>query len=156
MFGDHEPNDYVTQVIDDLVGNESYMTSSDNSGAADATEESLEDVQKHYQVPFVIWNNFGLEKDESINLTSVNYLSSILLEEAGLELSEDHKFARNMQKQIPALAAGAWTDPDGAFHSWAERGQNEISDSWINDDQILEYNHLIDTKNRVDSVFLPD
>ncbi len=156
MFGDHEPNDYVTQVIDDLVGNASYVTSSDNSGAADATEESLEDVQKHYQVPFVIWNNFGLEKDESINLTSVNYLSSILLEEAGLELSEDHKFARNMQKQIPALAAGAWTDPDGAFHSWTERGQNEISDSWINDDQILEYNHLIDTKNRVDSVFLPD
>ena len=79
-----------------------------------------------------------------------------VLEEAGLELSEDHKFARNMQKQIPALAAGAWTDPDGAFHSWTERGQNEISDSWINDDQILEYNHLIDTKNRVDSVFLPD
>ena len=40
MFGDHEPNDYVTDVIDELVGNDSFVTASDNSGAADATEES--------------------------------------------------------------------------------------------------------------------
>ena len=154
MFGDHEPNDYVTEVIDQLVGNESYVTSSDNSGAADATQESLEDVQKHYQVPFIIWNNIGLEKDESIDLTSVNYLGSILLEEAGLELSDYHKYERNMQKKIPALAAGAWCDSEGVFRSWADRDKDETYSSLINNYNILEYNHAIDTRNRVDEVFL--
>ena len=32
MFGDHEPNDYVTEVIDHLVGNDPFVTASDNSG----------------------------------------------------------------------------------------------------------------------------
>ena len=154
MFGDHEPNDYVTEVIDNLVGNDSFVTASDNSGAADATEESLEDVQKHYQVPFVIWNNFGVEKNEDIELTSVNYLGAMLLEEAGFPLSDYHKLELNLQKKIPALAAGAWTDQDGGFHSWTERDKDEAYSTLINNYNILEYNHLIDTKNRVEEVFL--
>ena len=154
MFGDHEPNDYVTEVIDNLVGNDSFVTASDNSGAADATEESLEDVQKHYQVPFVIWNNFGVEKNEDIELTSVNYLGAMLLEEAGFPLSDYHKLELNLQKKIPALAAGAWTDQDGGFHSWTERDKDETYSTLINNYNILEYNHLIDTKNRVEEVFL--
>lgn len=153
MFGDHEPNDYVTEVIDDLVGNESYVTSSDNSGAADGTAEDLEDIEKHYQVPFVIWNNFGVRKNESVDLTSVNYLGALVLEEAGLPLSDYQKFLMNMQKQIPALAAGAWTDADGTFHSWTQRDNEETYSTLINDYNILEYNHLIDTKNRIMSVF---
>lgn len=154
MFGDHEPNDYVTDVIDDLVGNDKFVTASDNSGAADMSEESLDDVQKHYQVPFVIWNNFGLEKNDAIDQTSVNYLSSILLEEAGLPLTDYQKFARNQQKQIPALSAVAWCDKEGNYHSWAERDEDETYSGLINDYNILEYNHLIDKKNRVDPVFL--
>ncbi len=154
MFGDHEPNDYVTDVIDDLVGNDKFVTASDNSGAADMSEESLDDVQKHYQVPFVIWNNFGLEKNDAIDQTSVNYLSSILLEEAGLPLTDYQKFARNQQKQIPALSAVAWCDKEGNYHSWAERDEDETYSGLINDYNILEYNHLIDKKNRVNPVFL--
>ncbi len=154
MFGDHEPNDYVTEVIDDLVGNASFVTASDNSGAADGTEESLEDVEKHYQVPFVIWNNFDVPKDESIDLTSVNYLSAMLMDEGNLPLSPFHSFLLNQQKQIPALAAGAYMDADGTYHSWAGRDKDEANGSLINDYNILEYNHLIDTRNRVDSVFL--
>ena len=156
MFGDHEPNDYVTEVIDDLVGNESYATSSDNSGASGETQENLEDIQKHYQVPFVIWNNFGVKKDDSLDLTSVNYLASILLEEAGIELSDYCRFERNMQKKIPALAAGAWTDADGTYHSWADRDKEEPYSTLINNYNILEYNHLIDTKGRQENVFLPE
>ena len=154
MFGDHEPNDYVTEVIDDLVGNASFVTASDNSGAADGTEESLEDVEKHYQVPFVIWNNFDVPKDESIDLTSVNYLSTMLMDEGNLPLSPFQSYMLNQQKQIPALAAGAYIDTDGVYHSWSGRDKDEANGSLINDYNILEYNHLIDTRNRVDSVFL--
>lgn len=153
MFGDHEPNDYVTEVIDDLVGNAGFVTASDNSGAAEGTEESLEDVQKHYMVPFVIWNNFGVPKDDSISLTSVNYLASLICEEAGLPLSDYQKFLANLRDQIPSLAAGAYTDADGTVHSWASRDQDEKNKDSINDYSILEYNHLIDVKDRADSVF---
>ena len=62
-----------------------------------------------------------------------------------------------MKKQIPALAAGAYVDNDGIYHSWSERRYDEANSGWINDYNILEYNHLIDTKNRVNPVFLdPD
>ena len=154
MFGDHEPNDYVTEVIDQLVGNETFVTASDNSGASDETLESLEDVQKHYQVPFVIWNNFGLKKDESIDLSSVNYLGAIIVEEAGLDPSDYYKYELNMRKQIPALAAGAWVDAEGNFHSWADRNKDEKYSELLNDYNTLMYNHLIDWKNRVYDVFL--
>ncbi len=154
MFGDHEPNDYVTDVIDDLVGNDSSETASDNSKAAEGTEESLTDVEKHYQVPFVIWNNFGVEKDESVDLTSTNYLGAMILEEAGLPLSSYHKFLLNQQETLPAVAAGAYVDAENIFHSWAERADDDENGGQINAYNILEYNHLIDNKNRVDSVFL--
>ena len=154
MFGDHEPNDYVTEVIDQLVGNETFVTASDNSGASDETLESLEDVQKHYQVPFVIWNNFGLKKDESIDLSSVNYLGAIIVEEAGLDPSDYYKYELNMRKQIPALAAGAWVDAEGNFHSWTDRDKDEKYSGLLNDYNTLMYNHLIDWKNRVYDVFL--
>ena len=154
MFGDHEPNDYVTEVIDELVGNESFVTASDNSGAADATEESLEDVQKHYQVPFIIWNNFGVPKDESVSMTSVNYLNAMIMEEAGLPLSEYQMFLLNLQKKLPVIAAGAYMDADGTYHSWAGRKKDEENRESINEYNILEYNHLIDVKNRVTPVFL--
>ena len=154
MFGDHEPNDYVTDVIDDLVGNDKFVTASDNSVASDITQESLDDVHKHYQVPFVIWNNFGLEKDESIDQTSVNYLGAIILEEAGLPLSDFQMQLLSLRKQIPELAACGWSDRDGVFHSWADRDQEERYSTLINNYNILEYNHLIDSKNRVEKVFL--
>ena len=154
MFGDHEPNDYITNVIDDLVGNASFVTSSDNSGAADATEESLEDVQKHYLVPFVIWNNFGLPKDETIDITSVNYLGAVIACQAGLPLSDWQMFLLNQQEKLPAVAAGAYLDSERTWHSWAQRDHDDINGSQINEYNILEYNHLIDVKNRVGSVFL--
>ncbi len=157
MFGDHEPNDYVTDVIDELVGNENFDTASDNSGAAGTSEESLIDVEKHYQVPFVIWNNFGVKKDESVSLTSTNYLAAMILEEAGLPLSDYQKFLLNLQETLPAVAAGAYMDSAGTFHGWAERSEDTENGGRINDYNILEYNHLIDVKNRVDSVYLdPD
>ena len=117
------------------------------------TEESLEDVQKHYQVPFVIWNNYDVPKDETVGLTSVNYLGAMLVEEAGLPLSGYQKFLLNQQKTIPALAAGAYIDRNGTYHSWAGLDQDEENRGKINDYNTLEYNHLIDGKNRADEVF---
>ena len=153
MFGDHEPGDYITDVIDDLVGNESFATASDNSGASDSTQESLEDVQKHYLVPYVIWNNFGAEKRDDADLISSNYLCPLILESAGIELNPYQQFLLETREKIPAVAAGAWVDADGAYHSWAGKEDDTENTKIINDYHILQYNHLNDPKNRVDSIF---
>lgn len=153
MFGDHEPGDYITDVIDDLVGNEAFDTASDNSGAAGSTEESLEDVQKHYLVPYVIWNNFGAEKREDADLISANYLCPMVLEDAGLELNPYQKFLIQMREQVPALAAGAYVDPEGTFHSWSGTDEDKDRSEILYNYNILQYNHLNDTRSRVDDIF---
>lgn len=153
MFGDHEPGDYITDVIDDLAGNEPFATASDNSGASGSTQESLEDVQKHYMVPYVIWNNFGAQKRQDADLISANMLCPIVLEEAGLELSPYQKFLLQMRQKVSALAAGAWADAEGRFHSWAESIEDDESRKVIEDYHILQYNHLNDVKNRAGRIF---
>lgn len=153
MFGDHEPGDYITDVIDELVGNESFDTASDNSGAADSTEESLEDVQKHYLVPYVIWNNFGAQKREDADLISANYLCPMIFEDAGLELNPYQKFLLQMREQVPAVAAGAYADPEGTFHSWSGAEEDADRSEILNNYNILQYNHLNDTRGRAGDIF---
>ena len=153
MFGDHEPGDYITDVIDELVGNESFDTASDNSGAADSTEESLEDVQKHYLVPYVIWNNFGAKKREDADLISANYLCPMIFEDAGLELNPYQKFLLQMREQVPAVAAGAYADPEGTFHSWSGAEEDADRSEILNNYNILQYNHLNDTRGRAGDIF---
>ena len=153
MFGDHEPGDYITDVIDRLVGNESFDTASDNSGAAGTTQESLEGVQKHYMVPYVIWNNFGASKREDAELISANYLCPMILEDAGVELNAYQKFLLEMREQVPAIAAGAYVDAGGVFHSWSGEDQDKDRADVLTNYNILQYNHLNDTENRVEDLF---
>ena len=155
MFGDHEPGDYITNVIDQLAGNESFSTASDNSGASTETQQSLEDVQKHYMVPYIIWNNFGAQKREDTDLISANYLAPLVMEEAQLDLSPYQMFLLEMRKQVPALAAGAYVDSDGVFHSWAEADADEERSEILNNYHILQYNHLNDVRNRQEDIFEP-
>ena len=153
-FGDHEPGDYITQVIDNLVGNDVFKTASDNSGAKeDGSEESAEDIAKHYQVPFFIWNNFGVEKDAETTWMSPNYLGAYVLQESGVPLSPYQEFLLQLQKQIPASAAGLYMDAGGTFHSWVEDGQDQEDKTALNDYHILAYNHLIDASNRIEEIF---
>ncbi len=136
MFGDHQPSDYVTDVIKRLVGYE--------------PEKSVEEAQKAYLVPFFIWNNCGLEFDIP-ELTSLNYMGVNLLKGAGLPLTQYHEFLLDMQEQIPAISAGAYVDTEGNYYSFDEK--NEVFDDILNRYNILQYNHMTDISNRVTSLF---
>lgn len=137
MFGDHQPSDYITNVISRVTG---YNV-----------EGALEEYQKSYEVPFVIWNNFGLEKDESMELTSVNYLGAYLLEHAGLPLTQYQEYLMGMREELPVICAGTYIDKDGTYYSYSE--ENTAFDEVLNDYNILQYNHLTDGKHRVESLF---
>lgn len=136
MFGDHQPSDYVTDVIARMTG---YQP-----------ETSLEEAQKAYIVPMFIWNNFGM-KVEMPKLTSLNYLAANLLEAAGLPLTQYHQFLLDLQKELPVICAGAFVDKDGTYRSFdGDRGAYaDLLDRY----NILQYNHMTDIKNRVSELF---
>ena len=139
-FGDHEPSDYVTDVIDGLTGFDSNTT-------------DLEEVQKHYQVPFFIWNNMGIGKDESVNLMSVNYLAAYIMREAGLPMTDYQQFLTQLQKQVPVICANTYIDADGHYHDWKELSSDTQNKDAVNAYNILAYNHLVDVRHRVDQLF---
>ena len=139
-FGDHEPSDYVTDIIDGLTG-------FDENG-------DLEETQKHYQVPYFIWNNFGLPKEEGGDLISVNYLAANILSQAGLPLTAYQEFLLRLEKELPVICSGTYVDQEGIYHNWGEVDEDAVYGDLINAYNSLTYNHLTDVRGRVDSLFL--
>ncbi len=139
-FGDHEPSDYVTEVIDDLTGYDKDST-------------DLTEIQKHYQVPFFVWNNMGIPKDDSVDLMSVNYLASYVMREAGLPMTDYQEFLADLREQFPVICANTYIDSDGVYHSWEDLDSDVENKDLLNRYNILAYNHLVDVKHRVDEIF---
>ncbi|MDD6326805.1 MAG: LTA synthase family protein [Lachnospiraceae bacterium] len=133
MFGDHQPSDYITNVIQRICG----VTTSD----------SLADLEQGYRVPFMMWSNYGLEHKYYDGI-SVNYLSSILMENAGIPLTGYQTFLKNLMETLPVINANVYRDADGNFYNYEDDAYSEE----LNDYQMLQYNHLVDKKHR-DSTF---
>lgn len=138
FFGDHQPSDYITNVISRITGYDG--------------EGSLEEYQQAFLVPYVIWNNFGLEKDTSMELTSVNYLGAYLMDLLDMPMSQYQEFLMKLREELPVICAGTYIDKNGVYHSYSE--QNDMYEDLLNKYNILQYNHLTDHENRVEDVFV--
>lgn len=134
MFGDHQPSDYITNVIQRICG----VTTSD----------SLAGLEQGYRVPFVMWSNYGLEHKYYDGI-SVNYLSSILMENAGIPLTGYQTFLKKLMETLPVINANVYRDADGNFYNYEDDAYSEE----LNDYQMLQYNHLVDKKHRDDTFF---
>ncbi len=137
MFGDHQPSDYVANPIIKA-----------NGGSDDWT---LEQQQNRYIVPFVLWANYDIP-EQQIDKISLNYLSGILMQTAGLELTPYQKYLTKLREDYPVITANIYIDKDG--------NMNQITDDVIkdklNDYSILQYNHLFDSSHRVEKLFSLD
>ena len=136
MFGDHQPSDYITNVIDRLVGYD--------------PEISLEEAQKSYLVPYFVWNNFDMQMPDH-DLLSVNYLAADILKAAGIPITQYHQFLLSLQDVLPVVCGGVYIDRDGIYHSYDE--ENPDVSELLNRYNILQYNHMTDIRNRVTDVF---
>ena len=134
MFGDHQPSDYITNVIQRICD----VT----------TADSLADLEQGYRVPFVMWSNYGLEHKYYDGI-SVNYLSSILMENAGIPLTGYQTFLKKLMETLPVINANVYRDADGNFYNYEDDAYSEE----LNDYQMLQYNHLVDKKHRDDTFF---
>lgn len=146
MFGDHQPND---NVVSTLMGNAGV----DNSAAA-------LDGHNRYITPYVLWANYDI--DESAVSTvmhtediSINYLSTLLCTAADLPLSGYQHFLQSIQPQYPVITAKSILDgATGTVYTVDDLTSiRDSRDHPLSLYQAYAYNHIFDTKHRLDGFF---
>lgn len=140
MFGDHQPG-MSMDVWEKIIGkSEGEMTDEDRRGK--------------YQTPFVIWANYEMEAKTDV-LTSTNYLSSMMLEAAGLDMTAYNRFLLDMQEEIPAMNTFGYYDSNYEFHAFENEEASE--NTYLKNYQYLMYNQLEGIKKmKQDVFFLPE
>ena len=136
FFGDHQPK-LEKQFYDLVYGH-------------DTTNLQLSEFQRQYITPFYIWSNKGLEaRDEGY--TSINYLSQLLLETAGLENTPYGYFLSDLQEEWPVINANGAMDSEG---NWYYLSDEEFTgDPQIGTYRILQYNRLFDPSEYRDELY---
>ena len=134
FFGDHQPK-VEPEFLEAVHG-----------GAL----EDLDSEMLKYKVPFFIWANYDIEEQSGVE-TSVNYLSTWLLEVCGFELPAYNQFLRDAEQVVPILTEpGYYSESSRRFLPVAEAvgEEKEILDRY----HILEYNNLFD-KEHLSGIF---
>lgn len=137
LFGDHQPHlsnsfyKHVTGTFPELFSQEQTMA-------------------KH-MVPFMIWANYDIE-EETIDRTSINYLSTLVEKTAGLEMSDYDRFLLDMQKKIPSISASGYYDEKGNLYDYSSEEENEYT-KLLQEYEIVQYNYLFGGKERLDHHF---
>lgn len=124
MYGDHEP--WLSDGIYDAFFEDSSLT-----------EEEQNDLK--YVTPYVIWSNTDTVFPDVEDL-SANYLGTVVLETAGVELSAYHKFLSELYEDYPVIT----------LHNI----ESIEDDERIVQYQMLEYNQLME-KDYLEELFLP-
>ena len=114
MFGDHQP----------LCTDAFYEELLSGKGLSDE-----EIMQRKYQVPYVIWSNYGLNLTNKGDF-SANYLGAVLLEEAGLPLSDFRKFQLETMHTYPVISKYRLSNALGEDVSFDASYTDELLDQY--------------------------
>ena len=132
FFGDHQPS---------LCS--SFYPLLNGKGLSGLTEDELENL---YKVPFFIWTNYETQ-EETVDITSLNFLSTMALERAGISLPPYNRFLEEMSQVVPAInSRGYYSKTEGKFIHVDEAKGKEAE--WIRKYRILQYNSMFDRKGR--------
>ena len=123
MFGDHQPG-FVTNYEEVLGIGEQYD-------------------EKQYIVPMVLWANYDI-KEYNIDDISMNYLSNILFNVAGLDKSKYMNYLENMYKKYPVITTNTYKDINGKFYNY----ENIPEDFKLY--EYIQYNNMFDRKNLIE------
>ena len=139
MFGDHQPNDSVIYQILSL------------NGVAYTTVNL--DAENRYITPYVLWANYDITETEADKI-SVNYLSSLLCETAGIPRSGYQTYLSELYESYPVISARSVIDAKGNHYS--EDALDALlgdKSSPLNTYQMFSYSHVFDAKNRPASFY---
>ena len=130
MFGDHQPS-----VDSDFI--------SETLGVSDLTKLTIEQDQKRYVTPFIIWANYDIEEKEFDKL-STNYLGSLVLKTANVKLTEYNKYLLELSKTLPVIDTAGYIDKDNNYYKWSSA--SEYSDL-LKEYELIQYNNIFDYEN---------
>lgn len=136
LTGDHQPRIHDESM--DSITNGEWRNWND------------EEMMRRYEVPFLIWANYDIDK-KTVEKTSMNYLQTILMETIDGDLTGFQKFQQNLQKEIPVLTSNGYWGADGKFYSVDDK--NSPYYDLIQEYAMLQYNDMMDYKNRVEDFF---
>ena len=144
MFGDHQPNDYVSEKVAALTG-------------VPKDKRDFEELQNRYIVPYVIWANFPLKKEKAgltglaalekeglinENTLSPNYLGACLMKLSGNDPTLYQEFLLILKEELPVLTANVAIDKDGNYMTIDE--VKKKYPKLLNLYQKLQYRELFD------------
>lgn len=138
FFGDHQPS-----------LNSNFYEILNGKGLSGLTLEELEAL---YTVPFFIWTNYDTP-EETVEITSLNFLSTMALERAGIDLPAYNQFMSELMEVIPAInTRGYYSLSEGKYLHLEDATGEEAE--WISTYQSLQYNGLFDSRN-TSEIFYP-
>jgi phosphoglycerol transferase MdoB-like AlkP superfamily enzyme len=136
MYGDHQPfieNEFYEEVMGKRLN--------------DLTDE---EQQQRYISRFILWANYDIPEGW-IDKISVNYLSTLLTETAGLKETTYNKFLDTMYEKMPVITAMGCQDWDGNWFSADDTGSPLYTDLSVY--ERAAYNNLMESTDRADKLF---
>lgn len=137
VFGDHRPG------IEN--GFYEYLLGKPISGL------SAEEYAKLYATPFLIWTNYDSGYEEWDGL-SAQYLSTAVLERAGLKLSGWNYMLDRMSRLAPVVHFLGYRDKNGTWKSWQDQKTADEA-GMFREFQIMQYNNMFDNEGRCREFF---
>lgn len=137
FFGDHQPNDATVRALERL---DSYS----------------DDPTARHIVPYLIWANYEIDTSFNGRDSSLNFMAGNLLRAAGVETSPYMDFLLDLQEEIPIMTGSYIIDASEQIHFIDGDESSFLSPHLQNllyEYEVLQYNHLIDIKQRVNAIF---
>ena len=132
LFGDHQPR--LEDSFYEGIG---------------STNQNMEEVEKRYRVPFLIWANYDIEEEQGVEL-SANYLSAYTKKVIGADMTGYDKYLIDLHEKLPVITAIGYADPSGKVYNPEKPSEY---DDLLLEYQMIQYNGLIDSKHRVKGFF---
>lgn len=136
MFGDHQPSietEFISSLLE--VGNLNGLT--------------IEQEQARHITPFYIWANYDIE-ERYIDKLSSNYLSSYLLDIAGIKLTEYNKYLLKLSETLPVIDTVGYIDANNTYYRWSDK--TEYRDI-LSEYEKIQYNNIFDSEHRSNDIF---
>lgn len=136
MFGDHQPS-IETEFIASLLGVDNI------------NNLTIEQEQARHVTPFIIWANYDIE-EKYIDKLSANYLSSYVLDVAGLKLTEYNKYLLKLSETLPVIDTVGYIDLNNNYYKWSAK--SEYTDI-LGEYEKIQYNNIFDSAHKNNNIF---
>lgn len=136
MFGDHQPNvepEFISEVM----------------GVANLAGLTPEQEQSRHITPFIIWANYDIE-ERTVDKLSSNYLSSLVLQTAGVKMPEYNKYLLKLSETLPVIDTVGYIDNENNYYKWSDVSPYS---HLLDECEKIQYNNIFDQDNIDSEIF---